>query len=123
METTTSEKTVSSLEIAKTGAFAVIETGGKQYIVSEKMNLYIEKLESAEGETVDFDKVLLMVDESGTVTIGTPYIVGASISASVEKQGKGKKLRVIHFKSKSNRHKTYGHRQPFTAVKIAGVKK
>ncbi len=102
--------------IPTSGAFTVIETGGKQYVVSETTNLRIEKLEQAVGETVVFDKVLLTVDDAGTVTVGTPYIAGASVTATVEAQAQGKKLRVIHFKSKSNRHKTYGHRQPFTAV-------
>jgi large subunit ribosomal protein L21 len=102
-----------------TGGFSVIETGGKQYVVSDSTELRIEKIEAEAGTTITFDKVLLIVDDAGAVTVGTPYITGASISATVEAQGKGKKLRVIHFKSKSNRHKTYGHRQPFTAVTIS----
>ncbi len=104
---------------AESKAFSVIETGGKQYIVTAGQPLRIEKLPQAEGETITFDKVLLTVDESGAITIGTPYIDGATVTAQVETQGRYKKIRVIHFKSKSNRHKTYGHRQPFTAVKIA----
>jgi len=116
MATKATKTTTTEAETPK--AFSVIETGGKQYIVTDGSALRIEKLVAEEGEVVTFDKVLLTVDAAGKITIGTPYIDGVTVTASVEKQGRYKKIRVIHFKSKSNRHKTYGHRQPFTAVKI-----
>ena len=104
--------------IEPTKTYAVIETGGKQYLIYPGLELKIEKLEVEVGGTVTFDKVLLTVDEQGNPVIGQPYITGVSITADVADQGKGKKIRVIHFKSKSNRHKTYGHRQPFTKIAI-----
>lgn len=106
-------------EVSASQAFSVIETGGKQYIIKDGDTLRIEKLDIPEGGTVTFEKVLLMVDEKGAITFGNPYIDGATITAGIQKQGRYKKIRVIHFKSKSNRHKTYGHRQPFTTVKIS----
>ncbi len=99
-------------------AFSVIETGGKQYIVADGVVLRIEKVEAQEGEEVVFDKVLMTVDSKGAVSIGNPYLEGVTVKAVVELQGRSKKIRVTHFKSKSNRHKTYGHRQPFTKVTI-----
>lgn len=99
--------------------FLVVKSGGKQYIVTDGTVLRIEKLNAQEGETVVFDEILMAVDDKGTVTIGTPFIEGMTVKAVVEGQGRAKKVRVVHFKSKSNRHKTYGHRQPFTKVKFS----
>lgn len=74
--------------------YAIIETGGKQYKVSEGDVVFIEKLEAAEGEAVTFDKVLVVADGEN-VTIGTPVVAGATVSAKVEKQGKAKKIYVF----------------------------
>ena len=96
--------------------FAIIETGGKQYRVTEGEELFIEKLEvEAEGEVV-FDKVLMVNDK-----IGTPYVEGATVKAVVEKHGKGKKIIVYKYKAKKNYHKKQGHRQPYTKVKITAI--
>lgn len=96
--------------------FAIIETGGKQYRVSEGDELYIEKLEvEAENEVV-FDKVL-MLDEK----VGNPYVEGAKVVAVVEKHGKGKKIIVYKYKSKKNYHKKQGHRQPYTKVVVKAI--
>lgn len=96
--------------------FAIIETGGKQYRVTEGEELFVEKLNAeAEGEIV-FDKVL-MVNEK----IGTPYVEGATVKASVVKHGKAKKIIVYKYKSKKNYHKKQGHRQPYTKVKITAI--
>jgi len=104
-------------------AFAVIETGGKQYKVSEGDVLSIEKLseELKEGDTITFDKVLLMDDGKDTV-VGTPYIEGAKVTATLEQEGRGKKIMVIRFKAKSRYFKKYGHRQPYMKVKIGALK-
>jgi len=104
-------------------AFAIIETGGKQYKVSEGESLKIEKLAEAhkEGDKVAFDKVLL-IDDGKTTTIGTPYIEGAKIEAVFESEGKHKKVMVVKFKSKSRYFKRRGHRQPYAKVTIAKVK-
>ena len=96
---------------------AVIETGGKQYRVAEGDVIYVEKLNAADGETITFDKVLAVVDE-GVNVFGTPTVEGATVSATVVKTGKGKKIRVYKMKPKKNYRRTQGHRQPYTKVTI-----
>jgi len=103
---------------------AVIETGGKQYIVSEGDVVTIEKLpgEYKEGDKIEFDKVLLVDNGKDMTTVGTPYIEGAKVIARFQGEGKSKKIDVIKFKSKSRYFKKRGHRQPFAKVKIESVK-
>ena len=96
---------------------AVIETGGKQYRVAEGDVIYVEKLNVADGESVTFDKVLAVVDEAES-RFGAPTLDGATVSATVEKTGKGKKVRVYKMKPKKNYRRTQGHRQPYTKVTI-----
>lgn len=100
--------------------YALIETGGKQYRVEEGQPIYIEKLAAAEGETVTFDKVLLVGKEDGTV-VGTPVVEGAKVTGKVEKQGKSKKIVVFKYKPKKNYKRKQGHRQPFTKVVIESI--
>lgn len=100
--------------------YAVIETGGKQYKVSEGDVIFIEKLEVAEGENVTFDKVLVVADGEN-VTVGSPLVSGATVTAKVEKQGKAKKIYVFKMKRKKNERKKKGHRQPFTKVTIEKI--
>lgn len=102
--------------------FAVIETGGKQYKVSEGDTIKIEKLsgENKVGDKIIFDKVLL-VDDGKTTKVGTPYLEGVTIETSFEQEGKNKKIHIIKFKSKSNYSKKTGHRQPFNKVKIKTI--
>lgn len=104
--------------------FAVIETGGKQYKVSEGDSLTIEKLsgEHKEGEKITFDKVLL-VDDGKTTQVGTPYLEGVTVEAVFTEEGKGKKVVVIRYKSKSRYFKKKGHRQPYNTVTISSVAK
>ena len=99
---------------------AVIETGGKQYRVAEGDVIFIEKLGVEAGETVKFDRVLAVIDEESTV-FGTPVIAGASVSANVVKNGKGKKVRVYKMKPKKGYRRTQGHRQPYTKVQIEAI--
>ena len=99
---------------------AVIETGGKQYRVAEGDVIYVEKLTAADGETVTFDKVLAVVDE-GVNVFGTPTVEGATVSATVVKTGKGKKIRVYKMKPKKGYRRTQGHRQPYTQVQIGTI--
>lgn len=96
--------------------YAIIETGGKQYRVSENDVLYVEKLDVNEGEEVVFDKVLMINDK-----VGSPYVEGATVKAVVEKHGKNKKIIVYKYKSKKNYHKKQGHRQPYTKVQITSL--
>ena len=100
--------------------YAIIETGGKQVRVEVGSKIYVEKLEAEVGSTITIDKVLLIGDKS--VKVGTPYIEGASVTAKVEKQGLNRKIRVFKYKSKSNEHKTIGHRQPYTCLVIESIK-
>ena len=99
---------------------AVIETGGKQYRVAEGDVIYVEKLNVADGETVTFDKVLAVVDE-GVNVFGAPTVDGASVTGTVVKTGKGKKIRVYKMKPKKNYRRTQGHRQPYTKVQIGTI--
>ena len=96
---------------------AIIETGGKQYVVTDGMSLTIEKLPESKGGKISFDKVLL-VDDGSKTEVGSPYIKGASVSADHVEEGRDKKVVVIHYRQKSRYFKKRGHRQPFTKVKI-----
>lgn len=105
--------------------FAVIETGGKQYMVSVgdvvDVELLSGKKELKEGDKVEFDKVL-MVDNGKDTTIGTPYIEGAKVKGTYQGLKKGKKLSIIRYKAKSNRDRKIGHRQKYSQVKIEALK-
>lgn len=100
--------------------YAIIETGGKQYRVQEGDVLFIEKLNVAEGESVEFDNVLA-VSNGEELTIGAPVVEGAKVSATVEKNGKAKKVIIFKYKAKKDYRKKQGHRQPFTKVKIEKI--
>ena len=96
--------------------YAIIATGGKQYKVSEGDIIRVEKLGDPAGETVTFDQVLA-VNNDGLV-VGCPTVEGATVVASVVKEGKAKKVVVYKYKRKTGYHKKNGHRQLFTQVKI-----
>lgn len=100
--------------------YAVIVTGGKQYKVSEGDVVFIEKLPADAGDSVTFDKVEL-VGGNGDLKIGTPYVDGAKVTASVVKNGKSKKIYVFKYKAKKNEKKKIGHRQPYTKVQIQTI--
>ncbi len=98
----------------------VFETGGKQFRVNEGDVLYVEKLDVAEGETVEFDRVLAAF-EGEKSKFGTPFLAGVKVSAKVLKQGKNKKIIVFKMKSKKNYRRKQGHRQPFTKLQIEKI--
>lgn len=100
--------------------YAVVETGGKQYKVSEGDLLTVEKLSVEEGEKVVLDKVLLY-SNGDDMKVGAPYVEGAKVEADVVKNGKGEKIIIFKFKSKKNYRKKQGHRQPYTTIKIASI--
>ena len=100
--------------------FAIIETGGKQYKVNEGDVIFVEKLETEAGETVTFDKVLSVIAQ-GDVKVGAPYVDGAIVTASVIKQGKGKKMTILRYKPKKNQKRKMGHRQPYTRLQITKI--
>ena len=99
--------------------FAIFVTGGKQYKVAEGDVIFVEKLGVAEGEKVTFDKVLCVNGES--LSVGTPYVAGATVVANVVKNGKSKKIDVIKYKSKKNEKKKIGHRQDYTKIQIEKI--
>ena len=99
---------------------AVIETGGKQYLVAPKDKVTIEKLEAAEGDTVTFDKVLLTANDS-SVNLGKPYLSGVKVTAKVLSQGRGDKLIVFKYRAKSRYRRKQGHRQSETVVEIQSI--
>jgi large subunit ribosomal protein L21 len=99
--------------------YAIIETGGKQVKVEEGQAIYIEKLNAEAGETVTFDKVLFVGGEN--VKVGSPVVAGATVTATIEKQGRQKKITVFKYKAKKNYRKKQGHRQPYTKVVIEKI--
>ena len=100
--------------------YAIIETGGKQYKVSEGDVITVEKLGVEAGSSFTFDKVLVVSNE-GDLTVGAPYVAGASVAASVMGDGKAKKVIIYKYKPKKGFHKKKCHRQPFTKVQIGKI--
>lgn len=99
---------------------AVISTGGKQYRVSEGDTLRVEKLDAAVGETIEFDKVLL-VSDGDDVKVGAPYVEGGKVTATVAEAGRGPKVTIVKFRRRKHSRRTQGHRQAFTEVKVTGI--
>ena len=100
--------------------YAVIVSGGKQHRVEEGETLKLEKLNIEVGGSVDFDRVLLVVNGED-VKIGAPVVQGAKVSAEIVSHGRGKKVRIMKFKRRKHHMKQMGHRQWFTEVKITGI--
>ena len=100
---------------------AIIVTGGKQYKVSEGDVIFVEKLEAEAGDAITFDQVLAILD-GDNATFGAPTVEGASVDATVVKNGKGKKVRIFKYSPKKGYRKRQGHRQPYTKVQIGAIK-
>ncbi len=100
--------------------YAVIETGGKQYRVSEGDAINIEKLPKQIGDKVEFDRVLLVASDDG-VNVGKPVIEGAKVTAVVESEGRGKKIIVWKYRPKQRYRRRHGHRQAYTRVRIEKI--
>ncbi len=100
--------------------YAVIATGGKQYRVSEGDVIRVEKLGVEAGESVVFDKVLMVADGED-IRIGAPYVEGGAVSGSVQANGRGKKVEIIKFRRRKHHRKQMGHRQSYTEVEITGI--
>lgn len=100
--------------------YAIIATGGKQYKVTEGDIITVEKLNVEAGQEVTFNTVLVL-SKNDTVSVGAPYVEGASVVASVLGEGKEKKVVVYKYKPKKGFHKKRGHRQPFTKLQIKSL--
>ena len=100
--------------------YAVFATGGKQYRATTGDILKIEKLDAEKGTTVQLDQVL-MVGEGEDVKVGTPYLKGGKVTATVVEHGRGDKIRIIKFKRRKHHMKKMGHRQDFTRIEITGI--
>ena len=100
--------------------YAVFATGGKQYRATTGDILKIEKLDAEKGTTVQLDQVL-MVGEGEDVKIGTPYLTGGTVTATVVEHGRGDKIKILKFKRRKHHMKTMGHRQDFTRIEITGI--
>jgi large subunit ribosomal protein L21 len=100
--------------------FAVIATGGKQYRVTEGDIIRVEKLAGAEGDSVEFDQVL-MVGEGDDVKLGAPLVEGGKVTGTVHSQGRGEKVTIIKFRRRKHHRKQMGHRQRYTEVQITGI--
>lgn len=100
--------------------YAVIKTGGKQYRVAQGDTLRVEKLEGAEGDAVELDKVLMVAD-GDNIKVGTPYLDGSKVTAKVKAQGRGDKVEIIKFRRRKHHMKRQGHRQSYTELEITGI--
>jgi len=100
--------------------YAVIQTGGKQYRVSEGDTVRVEKLAADEGATVELDKVLMVADGED-IKVGAPYVDGGKVTAKIKSHGRGKKVNIIKFKLRKHHLKRQGHRQWFTELEITGI--
>ena len=100
--------------------YAIIETGGKQYKVEAGDVVFVEKLGADEESEYTFDKVIALGTDDG-IKVGAPYVDGASVTAKVVKNGKGKKIIVMTYKPKKNEKRKLGHRQPYTKVEISAI--
>ena len=101
--------------------FAIVQSGGKQYKVSENDVISVEKLSNAVGDKIKLN--VLLISEDGNVVAGNPFVEGAVCEAEVVAHGKGDKIVVFKYKPKKNERKKQGHRQPFTQLKILSIKK
>jgi len=100
--------------------YAVIQTGGKQYRVSQGDTVKVEKLGADEGASLELDKVLMVADGED-VKIGTPYVDGGKVTATVKSHGRGKKVKIIKFRRRKHQMKRQGHRQWYTELEITGI--
>jgi large subunit ribosomal protein L21 len=100
--------------------YAVIKTGGKQYRVAQGDVLRVEKLTADVGTRIDLDRVLMVAD-GDNVSIGTPFIEGGKVTATVRSHGRGDKIKIIKFRRRKHYRKQMGHRQSYTEIEITGI--
>ncbi len=100
--------------------YAIVKTGGKQFKAATDDVLVVEKLVGEPGTKVELSEVVMVVDGE-KVSVGSPFVKGASVSAEIVRQGKGPKINGFNYKAKKNERKRWGHRQPETHLKITGI--
>jgi large subunit ribosomal protein L21 len=100
--------------------YAVVKTGGKQYRVAEGDTLKVEKLGVEEGETVELNEVLMIADGED-IKVGTPFLDGGKVTATVKSNGRGKKVKIIKFRRRKHHMKRQGHRQSYTELTITAI--
>ncbi len=100
--------------------YAVIATGGKQYRVAKGDVLRVERLPAEPGATVELDRVLMVV-EGDDVRVGSPYLEGAKVTATVRGHGRGEKIRIVKMRRRKHSRKRMGHRQHYTELEITGI--
>ena len=100
--------------------YAVIKSGGKQYKVEKGDKLKVEKIDTEAGKKVNISDVLMVVDGEN-VTVGTPFVKGAKVSAKVESHGRGPKIKIVKFRRRKHHRKTMGHRQAYTELSITDI--
>ena len=101
--------------------YAVVSTGGKQYRVTEGDLCRVEKLDAEEGAAVEIDKVLMIAD-GDKINIGTPFVEGGKVTATVKAHGRAKKVEIMKFRRRKHHQKRTGHRQHYTEIEITGIK-
>lgn len=102
--------------------YAIIRTGGKQYRVSEGDEIFVEKLNAEAGDEIKFEEVLA-IGEGDDITWGKPFVDGASVTADLVKNGKGRKIEILKYKPKKGYRRRMGHRQPYSKIKITSLAK
>jgi large subunit ribosomal protein L21 len=100
--------------------YAVIQTGGKQYRVAQGSTLKVEKIDAAEGDSIELGKVLMVAD-GDDVKVGSPYVEGGKVTATVRAHGRGKKVMIVKFRRRKHHMKRQGHRQAFTEIEVTGI--
>ena len=101
--------------------YAVIATGGKQYKVTKGQTLRVEKLDGDEGATVKIDRVLMVAD-GDKVSVGTPTLDKASVTAKITAQGRGDKIEIVKFRRRTHSRRQMGHRQSYTEIEVTDIK-
>ena len=100
--------------------YAVISTGGKQYKLAQGDTCRVEKLDAEEGASVEIDKVLMLAD-GDNINIGTPFVDGAKVTATIKSHGRAKKVEIMKFRRRKHHQKRTGHRQYYTEIEVTGI--
>ena len=100
--------------------YAVVRTGGKQYRVAKGDLCRVEKLDAEEGDSVEIDKVLMIAD-GDNINIGTPFVAGGKVTATVKAHGRAEKVEIMKFRRRKHHQKKTGHRQYYTDIEITGI--